>query len=123
VKQIFEDRIGRKPRQSELDAIAGDLSGYYEVAQEGRIALHRTAWEERNQDRLTTGELKAIEQPGAATYTDIENKWANEIDLNARREDNKDSMSRILRATMGGRPAGIGGVTPALGVTQITRNR
>ena len=121
VRQRFEDKLGRKPRQSELDAIAQELGGYYEVSNRERITLAEDAWYDRNRGLLSEGEMQQIEDPGRATSEDITVKYANEIDLNTRREGNSDSMRKILSATMGGRPAGIGSVSPAVNLQPLQR--
>jgi len=64
--------------------------------------------------------MQKIEEPGAAASFDISDKWANEIDLNKRREANSDSFKRMLSATMGNRPS-VGNLTAAGGVQTIGR--
>lgn len=121
VKARFERKLGRQATAEELSGIAEELTGYHITSNQEQIALYLAAYEGDNQGLLTGADMQRIEDPGAATSFDIADKWANEIDLNKRRETNSQSFSRMLSATMGNRPS-VGNLTPAGGVTEIGRN-
>jgi len=120
VKLRFRQKMGREARPDELGGIADELTGYYTKSNQEEIALYLAAYNGDNQGLLTGAQMQRIEEPGAATSFDIADKWANEIDLNKRRETNSDSFSRMLSATMGNRPS-VGNLTAAGGVAQIGR--
>ena len=119
-KARFEREMGRQARPDELRDMAANLTGYHETSNREQIALYLAAYNGDNQGLLTGGQLQRIEDPGAATTFDIKDKWANEIDLNKRRETNADSFSRMLNATLGGRAA-IGSASAAGNVNTIGR--
>ena len=119
-KDRFSRVLGREVLDDELAGLVPGLQGQYEQSTQQRIALALAAFEGDNQGLLTGAQLQQIEDPGAATSFDIEEKWASEIDLNNRREDNSTTFNRMLNATMGGR-ASIGGQTAAGGVQRIGR--
>ena len=119
-KARFRDKMGRDPRPDELKGIAAELTGYHETSNREQMALYLAAYNGDNGGLLTGADLKKIEEPGAATSFDIEDKWANEIDLNKRRESNSQSFGRMLNATLGGRSQ-IGQASAAGSVTQIGR--
>ena len=121
VKARFTQKLGRQATPEELQGIADELTGYHTVSNQEQIALYLAAYNGDNQGLLTGAQMQRIEDPGAATSFDIADKWANEIDLNERRETNSESFSRMLSATMGNRPS-VGNLTPAGGVTQIGRS-
>ena len=121
-KNRFRRKLGRDPRQDELAGVAKELTGYHDTSVREQIALYLAAWEGDNQGLLTGGALKRIEDPGAATDWDIGDEWANEIDLNKRRETNSQSYGRMLNATLGGR-ASLAGASAAGGVTRIGRGQ
>jgi len=116
----FEQKMGRAARPDELAGIANELTGYHTTSNQEQIALYLAAYNGDNQGLLTGAQMQRIEEPGAATSFDISEKWANEIDLNKRRETNSDSFSRMLSATMGNRPS-VGNMTAASGVQTIGR--
>jgi len=93
--------MGREARPDELAGIANDLTGYHTTSNQEEIALYLAAYNGDNQGLLTGAQMQKIEEPGAAASFDISDKWANEIDLNKRRETNSDSFKRMLSATMG----------------------
>jgi len=119
-KDRFSRVLGREVLDDELTGLVGELKGYYEDSTQEKIALSLAAFNGDNQGLLTGAQLQQIEDPGAATSYDIEEKWSSEIDLNNRRESNADSFSRILNATMGGQVS-VANRTAAGGVSQIAR--
>jgi hypothetical protein len=121
-KERFRITMGRDPLQGELDSIATELSGYYQASNRKEIDLHRAAYDqaEAGKRTLSASEMAAIEDPARATTEDIEVKYANEIDLNERKEDNSTTYQRMLAATMGGRQS-LGVATAAGNVQQIRR--
>jgi hypothetical protein len=120
VKARFAAKLGREPLQSELDAVATDLTGGHSKQNQELIALDMARYAGDNQGLITGAQFEAVENPGAAASFDIGEKWEDEINLNERREANSDSFSRMLNATMGGRSS-IGGASAAGNVQTIGR--
>jgi hypothetical protein len=121
-KARFAAQLGRDPLQEELDAIAGELTGYHQQQIDELIALDMARYAGDNQGLLTGAQIEQIEEPGAAASFDIAAKWENEIDLNERRESNSDTFNRMLNATLGGRSS-LGGMTSGDNVQEIGRAR
>jgi hypothetical protein len=112
VKDTFKVKLGRDPTEGELIDIANDLQGYHRTSQAQQIDLAYAQWE-GSDDPDDFDITEGIQNPGLVSQYDIENKWANEINLNARKETNGDSFNRIMSATGGN--LGSAGRTPATG--------
>jgi hypothetical protein len=106
VQNRFRQEMDRDPRPYELDQLAAALKGYHQDAVTRQIQLAYDSYQ-GNDTVLDAGELEEIGTPGAMATYDIRNEWANEIDLNRRRESNGDSFTRIINATTGGVGASI----------------
>jgi hypothetical protein len=112
-KATFRRLVGRAPTEKDLDNIANQLTGFHRTSQQQQIDLAYAEWEE--QDNIMDGfDLEeTILNPAKVLAEEVEQKWANEINLNERQEVNADSFNRVRLATGGG--AGSMAATATLG--------
>ena len=113
VKEDFTIKLGRAPTETELASLSDNLQGYHRTSQQQQIDLAYAQWGSEGDNPDDFDITEGIQNPGLVSQYDIENKWANEINLNERQETNARSFNRIMSAT-GGNLTSTGG-TPTTG--------
>lgn len=99
VTDKFRIRVGRDPTMGERERLAEQLTGYHKQRQRESIDLAYSEWEGSNEIMDGANLEEVIANPSLMVQFDMENDWANEINLNKRRETNSDSFGRMASAS------------------------
>ena len=118
VKDRFRIKLGRDPTEVELADLASELTGYHQQSNREQIDLAYAEWEGTSEIMDGADLEEVISNPALVSTYEMEEKWANEINLNERQEINSDAFSRMRLATGGGASLGS---TPAAGTDNIIR--